>query len=62
MSRFSVNSLLEFRLSTSLIETFINFKVKETLGAPNLFALFRFFPQTNAVLSIQNAKNLKSGT
>jgi 2-amino-4-hydroxy-6-hydroxymethyldihydropteridine diphosphokinase len=43
-------------LSTALIETFINLKVKEKPNRVILFALFRFFSQTIRVLSIPNTK------
>jgi hypothetical protein len=50
------DTLLEFRLSTSLIETFIDKKVKERLKREILFALSSFFSQTYRVLLISISK------
>jgi len=49
-------TLLESKLSTALIETFIDKKVKERLKRRILFALSSFFSQTYRVLLISTSK------
>jgi ferric iron reductase protein FhuF len=50
------DTLLDSKLSTSLIETFIDKKVKEELKREILFALSSFFSQTYRVLFISTSK------